>query len=190
MTSLDQLFGQIDPAVHWIGHLKAITDNPDVEAKWNGSESGFALLTANLPIIECLFHFNYRCWFESKGAVTIGGACNLLHLSANSEISQRAAKILQSASLAAIKLVRVERYTHLAAGSSAFRRGPPDGRLEPALTVNELIEISTDTVLIAEALQVASGQSARNVRFQLDRSEMQCREFWRILPLLTDAEDL
>lgn len=189
MNDFDQLFEQISPAIYRIGYLKAITDNPEVEAKWDDSESGFALLTANLSVIECLFHFNYRCWIGSKDLVTIPTTYRDLKSPSDSDLAVKIETIQKPKELAAVQLIRVEHYAHLVEGRSRFRRSRDEtGFPEPYITVDDLISLSLSTVRTLDELQTLAGRPRENIEFQLETSERQCRLFWNVLPQLKHGE--
>lgn len=59
-----------------------------------------------------------------------------------------------------------------------------------AITLNELVGLTEDSVLLVDGMGIVADRSRSPCRDRLDRVERYCREFWRVLPVLSEVESL
>lgn len=87
-----------------------------------------------------------------------------------------------------LRVLRTENYAHLAINSHD-RQGLEKAGLMSGTTWNDLLRVSEATVHLVGELGYFWDRSSNPYQEWIKTAHRQCREFWRILPVLGDVED-
>ena len=204
-------------ATWYIGYLKAIFDNEAVPQKRGGSYCGRALVTAQDGVTRALALYCTRIWEDKVGLASLPRAALLLpsakdlrekHLARIFEqsaefwkerwlnkIETRRSDYLDQFHATSknivhdqLKMLRNESFAH------NFAESRERSKLEKAgaavsPTGTALVDIATKSVALVDGLiQLWDGIGNQPNLERIGYTERQCREFWRVLPILKDVE--
>lgn len=189
---VSELRNDADAASWNLGYMKAMLDNPIVGEKLDRSYSGYAMAIANAAVKRSLALYCSRAWDTACDAVSLPNAEERL-----SEIADRAdavrfmigfEKEQLAESGALIGIFRSEWLAHRVVGS---RDRLKFEKQKPArdVTFNELVQRAERTVLLVGEFGYLLDRATNPYPERIERAERYCREFWRLLPVLGDAED-
>lgn len=109
--------------------------------------------------------------------------------SRHEEVTAGIKELRELATHGAMRILRTEYYAHRAINSEDRLRLAKTGPVTEA-TWSELLSLSEDTVILVGDLQFLWDQSPNSFPDWIRGAHAECQEFWRVLPVLSEVEDL
>ena len=211
---LTELCNEADQAVRKIAYLNALIGNADVCEKIDGSLSGFAPAAANRAIVESVILFCARMWDNKPDTLSLPIIKNRIpptnyivtqQICKNPQLDKHAAQtqfdsrmqewhqqfdsFSQDPMRRSLRIFRNEWLGHRI-HESHERINLGTGSTVQQLTYDDIVNQATRTVMLVGDLDAAVNRHNNLYPDRLRTSEADCREFWRILPVLKVAENL
>lgn len=210
LKDIQTLHDEAEKAVWRIGYVRAEIKNEDTNRSMSNSFSGHALLVAHYAVVDSLLMFCARVWDKSantislrhcmkcmpssselydrqveKGYIKAGPNAEAKINTCHDRFLEKYEKVLNHPAHPHINAMRHERLAHRI--YECRDRLKMEDEIEPA-TLNQLVELSTETVRLISFLGLLSNSVSINHVERVDRAEEYCRTFWRVMPRLADAE--
>lgn len=214
---MERLKKEARSAAWYIGYLKAIFDNDLVPQKCDDSFCGRALITAQDGVTRALALYCTRIWENKPGLASLPRARLMLpsteELRARhaAEIPEESMRFWEEYWLDRIEAQRSEYLRQFESTSKSivhdqlkalrneafahnFARSRERGKLEISgvevyPTGDALVDIATQSLTLLDMLSRLWNGVINNQNLEwIDYTERQCREFWRVLPVLKDVE--
>jgi hypothetical protein len=212
---LEELRKDADQATWFIGFLKAVVDNDQIPARLNNSLSGFAGVTARAGVKNSVILYCARAWDQDNDAISLRRAVE--NLPSLEDLDARRRRHIEDispeipvTSLAkryaafkrkyeavrnkpyhpSIRLLRTEHFAHRLLKSRERKKLEGEDFVILGATYNELIELAEETVSLVGQLGYLWDRVADPYPDRLERATRYSREFWRLMPVLKDVENL